>query len=252
MGYFIMENDFFDAVAKGNFSPAERAVLDCLIRYTKGFSRETCEASARYIAGYCGRSVRGVQQGISRLISRGVIVPTYHPGKPTTWRIRPPEEWPVYEERFGRNSPFRCPEMRTPAEGSCVPDAKGRSYPLRGDVRTRKEKRKQREKLQNESTEALPTPMGRYKNVFLTEEELEAFRSEFQDSGQKIERLSQYLAETGKVYRSHYAVLCRWAREDGEKEQARDKEASRRTYDLAAFDDMDFTKALRQDENLST
>ena len=60
---------------------------------------------------------------------------------------------------------------------------------------------------------------GRFSNVFLTDSELLELRREFPQWQKTIERLSEYIASTGKTYQNHYATLCKWAREDAEKAQ---------------------------------
>ena len=55
---------------------------------------------------------------------------------------------------------------------------------------------------------------GEYKNVLLTDEELEKLRAEYPDLEQRIERLSEYIASTGKTYKSHYATIRAWANRD--------------------------------------
>ena len=55
---------------------------------------------------------------------------------------------------------------------------------------------------------------GEYKNVLLTDEELEKLKEEFPDWEDRIERLSSYVASTGKSYKSHYATIRNWARKD--------------------------------------
>ena len=58
---------------------------------------------------------------------------------------------------------------------------------------------------------------GEYNNVLLTDEELEKLQKEYPDYAERIERLSSYVASTGKVYKSHYATIRNWARKDAEK-----------------------------------
>lgn len=71
---------------------------------------------------------------------------------------------------------------------------------------------------------------GRYKNVFLTEEELETVRAEFPNDWQKrVDRLSEYVEQTGKRYKSHLATLRIWARKETEKQE--------KARDGTAFDD---------------
>ena len=55
---------------------------------------------------------------------------------------------------------------------------------------------------------------GEYKNVLLTDEELEKLKEEFPDWQVRIERLSEYIASTGKSYKSHLATIRSWARKD--------------------------------------
>ena len=59
---------------------------------------------------------------------------------------------------------------------------------------------------------------GRYQNVFLTDEELADLQASFPTVwSQYIEKLSEYMASTGKRYQSHAATIRRWAGEDARK-----------------------------------
>ena len=70
------------------------------------------------------------------------------------------------------------------------------------------------ENRENESARAY----GRYQNVFLTDEELADLQASFPTVwGQYIEKLSEYMASTGKRYQSHAATIQRWASEDARK-----------------------------------
>ena len=70
------------------------------------------------------------------------------------------------------------------------------------------------ENRENESARAY----GRYQNVFLTDEELADLQASFPTVwGQYIEKLSEYMASTGKRYQSHAATIRRWAGEDARK-----------------------------------
>lgn len=56
---------------------------------------------------------------------------------------------------------------------------------------------------------------GRYGNVFLTEAEVAELQADLPAVWQEyIERLSEYMASTGKTYKSHAATIRRWAKED--------------------------------------
>ena len=58
---------------------------------------------------------------------------------------------------------------------------------------------------------------GEYANVLLTDDELNKLKAEYPDYQERIERLSSYVASTGKSYKSHYATIRNWARKDTNK-----------------------------------
>ena len=59
---------------------------------------------------------------------------------------------------------------------------------------------------------------GEYKNVLLSDNELEKLKEEFPNDWKgRIERLSEYIASSGKSYKSHFATIRKWARSDTEK-----------------------------------
>ena len=62
---------------------------------------------------------------------------------------------------------------------------------------------------------------GEYSNVLLTDEEMEKLKAEFPDINDRIERLSSYIASTGKAYKSHYATIRNWAKKDMEQSPQR-------------------------------
>ena len=63
-----------------------------------------------------------------------------------------------------------------------------------------------------------PAALGRYQNVFLSDAELSELQADFPNLWQEyIERLSEYMASTGKTYKSHAATIRRWAKEDRRK-----------------------------------
>lgn len=58
---------------------------------------------------------------------------------------------------------------------------------------------------------------GENKNVILSDEEYERLteRMGVSKRSEYIEKLSDYMASTGKKYQSHYATICSWFRQDG-------------------------------------
>ena len=67
----------------------------------------------------------------------------------------------------------------------------------------------------NEENKGTRHKYGAYRNVLLTEEELSRLKAEFpEDWQQRMERLSEYMASTGKHYRNHLATIRSWSRRD--------------------------------------
>ena len=65
---------------------------------------------------------------------------------------------------------------------------------------------------------------GEFENVKLTKEELDKLQVSYSDCYEEyIEKLSSYLAQTGKRYKSHYATLLNWIRRDGKEKQDKQK-----------------------------
>ena len=59
---------------------------------------------------------------------------------------------------------------------------------------------------------------GRYKNVILTDTELSELKAELPDKWEYyIDRLSGYIASTGRKYKNHAATIRRWAADDTAK-----------------------------------
>lgn len=63
---------------------------------------------------------------------------------------------------------------------------------------------------------------GEYSNVLLSDTDLEKLKAEFpNDWEERIERLSAYMASTGKTYKNHLATVRNWARRDSESQSKR-------------------------------
>lgn len=61
---------------------------------------------------------------------------------------------------------------------------------------------------------------GEYQNVLLSDSDLEKLQAEFPtDWEERIERLSAYMASTGKTYKNHLATIRNWARRDREEKR---------------------------------
>ena len=85
------------------------------------------------------------------------------------------------------------------------------------EIELEKEIKREIEKVRPETGHPSHT-YGRYQNVFLTDEELADLQASFPAVWEQyIEKLSEYMASTGKRYQSHAATIQRWAGEDAKK-----------------------------------
>ena len=89
---------------------------------------------------------------------------------------------------------------------------------------------------------SLPAPKeirhqyGEYKNVLLTDADLEKLKAELPNTHQDyIERLSRYMASKGVSYQSHLATIRNWARKDLEQRQPQQPQKEARTYQYGIY-----------------
>ena len=75
-------------------------------------------------------------------------------------------------------------------------------------------KEKNNIKRANSESKDNRTAYGSYQNVFQTAEELSALQSEVPHYQEYIEKLSRYMASSGKQYANHAATIRSWALQD--------------------------------------
>ena len=126
----------------------------------------------------------------------------------------------------------KCQPSDNQVSTKCQPSDNQMSAQVRlGKVSIVKEKEIYKEKEKADAVDnATATPKkpkhkyGEYKNVLLTDDELEKLKTEFpQDWQERIESLSGYLASTGKKYKNHLATIRVWARKSGGQQKARER-----------------------------
>lgn len=78
-----------------------------------------------------------------------------------------------------------------------------------------KNSKKEKNIKNSKKREGALAPLGQFRNVLLTQSELDELTSKYpNDCQKKIERLSRYLASTGKHFENHYATLVDWIEQD--------------------------------------
>jgi len=102
-----------------------------------------------------------------------------------------------------------CP----PTQVDKCPPILERYIELEKEIETEIEKERELEK-----GAAAPAALGRYLNVILTGKEQAELQADFPAVWKEyIERLSEYMASTGKTYKSHAATIRRWITDDQRK-----------------------------------
>ena len=85
------------------------------------------------------------------------------------------------------------------------------------DIEEDKDKEEDKENSVDKPQKQTRHKYGYYKNVLFTDDDLEKLKAEFPaDWEQRIERLSEYIASTGKSYKNHLATIRAWARKDNQ------------------------------------
>lgn len=85
---------------------------------------------------------------------------------------------------------------------------------------------------------------GEYQNVLLSDEDLEKLKTEFLDWSDRIERLSAYMASTGKSYKNHLATIRNWARRDSRTPTVDVKPKGQASYDISEFERQNMSKPI--------
>ena len=155
--------------------------------------------SIREISNQTGISVQSVRTALDHLKSTQEITQLPH-GKFSVFTVK------NYSEYQGDNTISNNQVTQNQHSANTDPYIKkSRSQ----EVKNIKEK--------NISIEILKKKFGEFENVMLTGEEHEKLVDSLGDIGAKeyIERLSSYLAQSGRRYKSHYATLLNWWRKDG-------------------------------------
>ena len=76
---------------------------------------------------------------------------------------------------------------------------------------------------------------GEYNNVLLTDEELVKLKEKVPNWQDFIERLSSYIASTGKRYKSHYVTMLNWYRRDGQRQQTQQPQQKQETRVMCEY-----------------
>ena len=162
-------------------------------------------------------SARTVQAGFQELLRAGLVETYEVEGKPyillATWK----------KHQIMRAKRAKYPEPHLHADGmQTLADCKH----VHADCKHVHADCKQMLSIYESESESNPNPnpiresepdklvLGEYENVVLSQTELERLQRDFPQWDSLIQRLSAYMASSGKSYKNHYVTLREWAKRD--------------------------------------
>lgn len=172
-----------------------------------------CYATNKYIAEFCQCSERKVTDSISLLIKLGYLELGKFDG-----RVR---ELRSNLAIFARQGSKICYADTQNLQGRVAKKAKQSRKKCEADTQNLRQNNINNNinsNIDNISINRQRKKYGEYENVLLSDDELEKLKAEFSDWQERIERLSAYIASTGKSYKSHFATIRTWAKRDGPNE----------------------------------
>ena len=136
------------------------------------------------------------------------------PGQPNQIYVKRPKETIHYTDRFlSLRQTENCPIDRQD------------SFPDTDRKLSGNKKEIKKTNLAIRGSKEPRSPYGKFQNVFLSEKELEDIRQTIPDWKDYIERLSGYMASTGKQYQNHAATITSWERQDHPASRQRNYES---------------------------
>lgn len=162
-----------------------------------------CYASNQYIADFCKCSESKVSKTISTLKKQGYIYVQNFDGR----------------KRYIKSNIKYCKADEQKMTSGIVKNAIPHSKKCYAD-----EQKMLHINIENniennivENIKPVRHKYGEYKNVLLSDKEIEKLKAEIPNYQRYIENLSSYMMSTGKSYKSHLATIRNWARKDGVK-----------------------------------
>lgn len=180
-----------------------------------------------------GITEKNVEEAIQKLASVGLIQLYQVDGK--SFLLFP--KWDKHQQMRAKQSKYPEPEI------ICNPMISNDSKCPRNPIQSESESNPNR----NKAGKPPKNKYGEYKNVLLSQNDLEKLKAKWPNSYlEKIEELSRGIELKGYKYKNHYLAILEW-----NKEKAPDSEkTSQRTYDLQAYEDMDFLSEFAKDQGV--
>ena len=116
--------------------------------------------------------------------------------------------------KFPEKAFFQTDNILSIGQTENCPADRQDSFPETDRKLSGNKKERNKNDLSKRESQEKRSPYGNFQNVFLSEKELEELKQAVPDWLDYIERLSGYMASTGKQYQNHAATIISWARQD--------------------------------------
>lgn len=216
-GHIDIANEIAEALCHINLSPYEGRILWALFRKTYGWHKKTDHISYTQWEKLTGIARRHIGRTIKRLITRNIITSRGNGYHIEYGFQKNYELWDKETSGQAHSLPVGVTHKPLPVEGEPLP-AGGKPLPvevmqsLPVGVTTKETKETRQKKLDKRN-------YGEFNNVLLSENEYQKLIEKFgaDKTSIMIEKLSEGIASKGYKYRSHYATILTWERNDNKQ-----------------------------------
>lgn len=228
MQYIDKMNAYYKYLLVKPVSPNARSLYCQLFNYNNSLGWiEKFSVANSVMAAKSGLSLQQMQRSRQELVNNGYIryKKSKHSSQTGEYEMLNLDFGYQKNENFNTQTELKPDSIRTQTESKPNPNRTQTETLIRLDKdidKTNIKKENVKEKIEvGDKKQKKPTPTklhyGEFDNVLLTESEYKNLFVDFGDDLAKdyIDRLSGYLASTGKRYKSHYATIQNWARKDG-------------------------------------
>lgn len=162
--------------------------------------------SRAYLAAWCQASKATVSSNLAKLVNKGFIEK----------RTRNENGVTFNDYRVSKNLEGVCKKLDGGVQETYTPPVQETCPHTIEDKYSSNNNRDKRETRHKH---------GEYQNVLLSDTDLAKLKEEFpSDWQERIERLSSYMASTGKSYKNHLATIRNWARRDNKSAKPQKQE----------------------------
>ena len=234
-----LDNTLLELMTHGYFTLNEIRVLLVILRHTAGWQKESERLSTPFLSQRTGIKERNIHTALKGLKEKDVISISYD-GKKRVKRISITHDkfYPLIDSITGLNlsrypcqnlSGYPCQNLSgvTPlkplqSEGCSAPkETPLKETPLKESVLFEKDQRNSRKQERKPSTRKTVHRKlyGQFNNVPFSDEEMDKLKELYpEDWAERIERVSEFAASTGKIYKNGLATIQNWDRRDKEKQ----------------------------------